>query len=799
MIDLENGWTDSVPFPDGDLTQNQIEKRIVDRLNELSSWEDSSRFGFAMTEPCQIAIDTLRRFLPFNTNNIGVHTRFGAGQLGTRRFEKEALGVLGGLYNAGAIDGYITSGGTEGNLCGLRIGRNSLRKSGKKSIVVITGELAHHSILKAAEILDLELLTLPMLDSYTINPDQLEELINSEVERGKDGFIIVSTAGYFNCGLVDPIDRVTMKLEQLQIKKINLGIYHHVDAAYGGLILPFSNSEVAFDFRNKNVHSMTIDPHKMGLQPYGSGVFLCRKGLLENVAIDAHRSGVIDETIIGSRGGFYAAALWTTLFSLGRKGFEKMVGNCIKLTDTFIGEIRAIDNEVDIIRHPDMNVFAISLNTNQNRLPTEMEQKYRLVPNKLPIFNQNGKININSKVFYHFYVMPAIGENKVFEFLREFRAAFFSESKEPSRLIDLKYSNHKIITQIQEGTSCPRHALVHPPTKRDPKNYPENYSFHKFVSRFETDEVMQIKELYFSDRLKEMLYFYAPKLGEPFGNELGGVGVKNRYNFEILDKFQTELSLIGSSHLFIHSADRMSQILANFHQDGLFRSIEIKMGDDSCTDDIQIFRDEIILKIGKNARSIYRGNNDYSFCIDTSIEIRIHLHDNDSTPKLKTIQYNADPFLSRSNLTKHQLKRFPNRFFEIILEIEISRKYEQKWTLANSNEFARHFSKLIGNSALKGLSEIDLQISGSCLSVKVTSITDKQLYSINIPLNVGLHFEDRLPRLDVRNLNGLKPVEVGLYSEVLYEKLSSLLKCMRNSGGVDLLSYLQTNRSRESK
>ena len=54
----------------------------------------------------------------------------------------------------------------------------------------------------------------------------------------------------------------------------------HVDGAYGGFYFPFAVEENSMHFGNTEVSSVTLDAHKMAQAPYGTGIFLARKGLI---------------------------------------------------------------------------------------------------------------------------------------------------------------------------------------------------------------------------------------------------------------------------------------------------------------------------------------------------------------------------------------------------------------------------------------------------------------------------------------------------------------------------------------
>ncbi|MGN4457472.1 pyridoxal-dependent decarboxylase [Bacillus cereus group sp. MYBK57-1] len=771
MKELENGWLDSIPFPKNGIEKKDVLKYIRKRMREVPSWETTSRLGFAMTKPSDISMEVIQDYIELNPNNIGVHTKFGHGSSGTRKLEKETIGMLADLYNGRALDGYLTSGGTEGNLCGLRTGRNTLRRLGKKKILVIMSELTHHSIEKASEILDLPYIKLSIASQYNLDLNKLKETINIKYNEGFDGFIVISTAGYYSAGSVDNIEGISQLIENIQSVNPQIGIYYHLDAAYGGFVLPFSNPDLSFDFRNTKLHSITIDPHKIGLMPYGCGAFLCRKGLIENNLVNAEKSGVIDETIIGSRPGVYAAALYANLANLGRSGYEHIIKSCIERADNLIDSLKKIDSKSIILKRSDMNIFAISFNRIK-RLSTELEEKYRLVPNKMPIFDSNGKV-LDYRLFYHIYIMPSVTNTQIDKFLNEITIYIENFYSHESRDLTNNLVSEEV-KQIRKSTPCPRHSLVHPIGKRNPEKYPDHYSFHKFLSRGLTGEVFKSEKLYYSDSLKENIYLYAPCLEKPFQNEFGGIAVKNKFNFEILDQYQSQLSLIGDSHFFLHSPNRNSEVLLNFYKNGSFRSVELKLGSVHFTDEVQLFDNEIIFKIGKDARAFYRSDDNYSFSIDTSAEFRIKLNDKIQFPILKDVQYNSDPLLkTRKHLDVNDLKRFPNRYFGTIIEIEIPRISTGTWRLKDILKQHGWKSDLSVNSAKLGLASINITLEDNLISLNLKAYLNNKKIRMSVPINL-LEKLQTLPKLNVGDKKSLKPLTVAEYSENLYELIKDI-------------------------
>jgi len=776
-----------MPFPQEGLLIDIIHDKLKERWDEIPDWQGRQgivRLGFAMTEPHPVAIQALSSFLSANTTNVGIHTRFGDGKSGTRRLEKEVLALLGDLYSGGALDGYLTSGGTEGILCALRIGRNVLRRSGKQRLKVITGVLSHHSIKKAAEILDIPFEALPVSDGYVLDYRQLQQKLLTERAAGLEGVLVVSTAGYFSSGLVDAIDEIATLLEEIQETDPDFGIYHHVDAAYGGFVLPFTNPQIPFDFRNRKVHSLTTDPHKMGLVPYGCGVLLCRKGLFESVAINAELSGFMDETIIGSRSGAIAASLWAVIHALGRNGYCHITTSCLEKLQLLLRGIRQIDSQVIILRHVDMNVAAVSFSLPGGRLPTKLEECYRLVGNQLPIFEHEK--NIGTRLFYHFYAMPSLTEEAIQRFIQELQLVYKQTVPEKQLKVSVEDIPESVV-EIKKGTACPRHSLVHPKGRRDPRQYPFNYSFHTFVSRKHSNEPFNCHELYFSERLRSPVYVYAPDLEQTFSHELGGIFVPNHFSLEVLDRFQQDLSLIGASHFFLHSNEQPCRALVNFFPSGAFRSLEIRLGTQQVNDEVQIFTDEVIFKLGKDARTFYRGNDNYSFSIDTSAEIRIRLTPTATKPRLSYFQYNADPYLYRHrHLHPTQLKRFPNRFFGMILEFEVPRKEDLVCNLNDLLQATGQRPKIEHISGLCDLSTVTGEINQGVLRLDIISCRGEGQYSILLPLSIGKELTQKLHMLDVSYPEMLDVFGVASSGEILHEQIHPLLSRIQQKGGLDL-------------
>ncbi|MEU4146127.1 pyridoxal-dependent decarboxylase [Streptomyces parvulus] len=784
MPDLEDGSTETDAFPDVPLSGAELARVMEERLAEVPGWhspDDPVRLGFAMTAPHALALDAFGRFAEHNPNNVGVHTRFGDGVRGTRRLEREAVLALAGLLHADAADGYVTGGANEGTLAGLRIGRNALRAAGTGRVVVLASALTHHSVAKAAEILDLELRLCPAGPSWLLDAEAVDAALDAlAAETGADartGVVVVSTAGYYNTGLVDPVDAISGVLARRAAGGGNLSVFHHVDAAHGGMILPFTAPEVPFDFRNAYVHSIVLDPHKSGLMPYSCGVFLCRKGLLGHGAVPAPMSGFVDETISGSRSGAMAAALWSLVFGLAGNGYREVFRDCLRVRDWLADAIRAADPDAVVLPSPGNTVVVAGFSAGDGGLPAELAERYRLVGNTLPWPAPDG--SAGERLFHHFYAMPHLTPAHVDGFGAALAAALAGAARTPRREGTAGAARPAgELRDLRRSSVCLRHLVVHPPGRRDPDDHPHAYSFHTFQDRAGLGEELAARPWTGEDGGPTGLYVYAPDLAAPFANELFGVTDPERYSLEVLDRNQQKLSLVGAAHFAVFGPEPRTPdrpvVLANFHADGAFRSVEYKYGDRRYNDEVQVFADRVVVKIGKDARSVRRDGNDYAFSLDTSLELRVRLTRDAAVPRITRVARHADPALPRRrHLLRGQYRRFPNRFFDTVVDMTVGREYAGRWPAGEGVPSAVE-GPLLARSALLDLVRVALSVADGALRVDLAAVGAAGTASFTVPLGLGAALPALVPGLPVGEPESLDPAEVVAWAGRLHPPLASL-------------------------
>ncbi len=319
----------------------------------------------------------LRTFVN-NPNHIGCHTTGSSENAfaGTHQLEREVLEVLAvDIFKCTAeFDGYIATGGTEANIQALWIYRNLYKRefnAKQEDIVVVYSEDSHYSMPKGANILNLDTAIIPV-DFLTrkIKEEELEKIILKLKDQGKKYFIVVANMGTTMFGSVDNPDTYA----NLLIKH-NVEFKIHIDGAFGGFIYPINTEKTSVNFSNKHISSITIDAHKMLQAPYGTGVFLCRKGLIENVLTkEAQYVTGMDLTLSGSRAGASAIAVWMILFSYGPYGWFEKISVLLMRTQWLCDELDKLN--IKYYRHHRMNIVTI----HSEFIPDELMHKYHLVP-----------------------------------------------------------------------------------------------------------------------------------------------------------------------------------------------------------------------------------------------------------------------------------------------------------------------------------------------------------------------------------------------------------------------------------
>jgi glutamate/tyrosine decarboxylase-like PLP-dependent enzyme len=186
---------------------------------------------------------------------------------------KEMLG-----YPAGAA-GLLVSGGSMANFAALAAARSAgipavVRKgvgAAGKRLCVYVSEEGHYSIRKAAGMLGMgeeNVRTVKTGEGLRMNVADLERLVCADLAAGHLPLCVVANLGTTASGAVDPLAEVAEVARRL-------GLWLHVDAAYGGFAALAPSGRRFFEHIGE-ADSVTLDPHKWLYLPVGCGCVLFR-------------------------------------------------------------------------------------------------------------------------------------------------------------------------------------------------------------------------------------------------------------------------------------------------------------------------------------------------------------------------------------------------------------------------------------------------------------------------------------------------------------------------------------------
>jgi len=281
-------------------TQNTLKPEDLGRL-EQSYLELGKRSETMLGYPCNAAFDysPLYRFLNYRINNIGDPFVDSNYKVNTHEIEREVISYFRNLTSATeeSVWGYVTNGGTEGNMYGLFLARE-LYPSG----IVYFSEDTHYSVTKILRLLHVRNIMIKSQPNGEMDYEDLEETIR--IHRDVPA-IVFANIGSTMKGAVDDLDKIKGIIKKFAIQKS----YIHCDAALSGMILPHCDNPQPFDF-SAGIDSMSISGHKFIGSPIPCGIALAKKEHVSRIARGVEYVGILDTTLTGSRNGIAPLFLW---------------------------------------------------------------------------------------------------------------------------------------------------------------------------------------------------------------------------------------------------------------------------------------------------------------------------------------------------------------------------------------------------------------------------------------------------------------------------------------------------------
>ena len=306
------------------LSESEIKGRLDELLSDVQS-ASRLQVGYPTNQTYDYA--DLSPFLDYSLNNVGDPFHTSNYRSNSHRFEREVVAHVAGLMRIPQQDawGYVTSGGTEGNMYGLYLARELFPNA-----MFYFSEETHYSVLKNVRVLNARHIMIRRQDNGEIDYDDLYEMIR--VNRDVPA-VIMANVGTTMRGAVDDIPRLRGILDDLAVTNC----YIHADAALSGMILPYVDDPQPFGF-DAGIDSVSVSGHKMIGAPLPCGVVLTKRPYVERVGRAIEYVGVQDTTLSGSRSAFAPLLMWYAFARHGDEGFRKLVAGSLDTAEYAVGQ-----------------------------------------------------------------------------------------------------------------------------------------------------------------------------------------------------------------------------------------------------------------------------------------------------------------------------------------------------------------------------------------------------------------------------------------------------------------------------
>ncbi len=293
------------------------ENQTLEKLLEEVKLNTGHFMGYPVSKDFNYS--ELTPFLEYPMNNLGDPFVPSTYAVGSRELEKEVVQFFAELFRAQTDDwwGYVTNGGSEGNLYGLYLARELHPKG-----MVYYSEATHYSVQKNLHLLNMSNIVISTQENGEIDYEDLENTIRMNRHMP---VIIMANIGTTMTEARDDISKIKLILKKLAIKHY----YIHADGALSGSYSALIEPRPAFDFAD-GADSIAISGHKFIGSPMPCGVVVVKKSNRDRIARSVAYIGSMDTTISGSRNGHSPLFLWYTIKKLGIAGLKKRAQHCLE-------------------------------------------------------------------------------------------------------------------------------------------------------------------------------------------------------------------------------------------------------------------------------------------------------------------------------------------------------------------------------------------------------------------------------------------------------------------------------------
>lgn len=279
--------------------------------------------------------------------------------------EKELLRALNSKIGFSDYEGLFVPGGSNANMMGIHLARyfynSKIKEHGLfdfKKLKVFVSTDAHYSSKKAVELMGLgteSIVKIETTKDKTLCLKDFEQKVKDCIANGDIPLCLVSTSGTTVWGAFDEIEPLN------KICK-TYNIWHHVDAAWGGLGLWSKNKEIFFK-GIELVDSVTMDFHKLMASTLTKAIFITSHSrLLKECNSGGGGKYIFHKGLDGLDIGNYSLqcgrkvdslALWLQWKLNGSQAFTNKVDQLLELKDTFCELIAGKPEKYKLLHNPE--------------------------------------------------------------------------------------------------------------------------------------------------------------------------------------------------------------------------------------------------------------------------------------------------------------------------------------------------------------------------------------------------------------------------------------------------------------
>jgi aromatic-L-amino-acid/L-tryptophan decarboxylase len=287
-------------------------------LPGLTHWQSPRYFAYFPSTGSEPGI--LAELLAATLNQVGILWRTSPA---LQELEEVTLAWLADLLGLPAgLHGHLEDSASSGLVTALA----AARAAAPDRRGVVCSEHTHSSTAKAARLLELDLRTVPVDDTFAMRTD-LAVL--------DDACALVATIGTTSSASIDPVPAIAERCE-------DAGVWLHVDAAYAGSAAVCPELRPLFAGWER-ADSVGVNPHKWLFTPMDCSAFFTRRpdALRDAFSLVPEYLRVSEDVVslseyavpLGRR--FRALKLWAVLRCYGREGLQALIREHVRLAALF--------------------------------------------------------------------------------------------------------------------------------------------------------------------------------------------------------------------------------------------------------------------------------------------------------------------------------------------------------------------------------------------------------------------------------------------------------------------------------